>query len=85
MLAGADWLADGSASALSHGTRRSGTASCRGSHLGLASPWPARRLLGRLVPHRPVNAVLGWFFRGFNRVFDGITAAYGWRSAGCCA
>ncbi len=26
----------------------------------------------------PVNAVLGWFFRGFNRVFDGITAAYGW-------
>jgi multidrug efflux pump len=27
---------------------------------------------------RPVNAVLGWFFRGFNRVFDGVTAAYGW-------
>jgi multidrug efflux pump len=26
----------------------------------------------------PVNAVLGWFFRGFNRFFDGITAAYGW-------
>ena len=26
----------------------------------------------------PVNVVLGWFFRGFNRVFDGITAAYGW-------
>ena len=26
----------------------------------------------------PVNAVLGWFFRGFNRVFDGVTAAYGW-------
>jgi multidrug efflux pump len=26
----------------------------------------------------PVNAVLGWFFRAFNRVFDGITAAYGW-------
>jgi multidrug efflux pump len=26
----------------------------------------------------PVNAVLGWFFRGFNRLFDGITAAYGW-------
>ena len=22
---------------------------------------------------RPVNAVLGWFFRGFNRVFDGVT------------
>jgi multidrug efflux pump len=26
----------------------------------------------------PVNAMLGWMFRGFNRVFDGITAAYGW-------
>jgi multidrug efflux pump len=26
----------------------------------------------------PVNAVLGWFFRGFNRVFDGVTAVYGW-------
>jgi multidrug efflux pump len=26
----------------------------------------------------PVNAVLGWIFRGFNRVFDVITAAYGW-------
>jgi multidrug efflux pump len=26
----------------------------------------------------PVNSVLGWFFRGFNRLFDGVTAAYGW-------
>jgi multidrug efflux pump len=26
----------------------------------------------------PVNALLGGFFRGFNRVFDGVTAAYGW-------
>jgi multidrug efflux pump len=26
---------------------------------------------------RPVNAVLGWFFRGFNRLFDRMTAAYG--------
>jgi multidrug efflux pump len=26
----------------------------------------------------PVNAVLGAFFRGFNRVFDNLTAAYGW-------
>jgi multidrug efflux pump len=26
----------------------------------------------------PVNAVLGWIFRVFNRVFGGITAAYGW-------
>jgi multidrug efflux pump len=26
----------------------------------------------------PVNAVLGWIFRGFNRIFDGITSAYGW-------
>ena len=27
---------------------------------------------------RPVNFVLGWFFRGYNRLFDGVTAAYGW-------
>ncbi len=27
---------------------------------------------------RPVNAVLGWLFRGFNRLFDRITAWYGW-------
>ena len=27
---------------------------------------------------RPVNAVLGWLFRGFNKVFDVVTAAYGW-------
>jgi multidrug efflux pump len=26
---------------------------------------------------RPVNAVLGWLFRGFNRGFDGLTAVYG--------
>jgi len=26
---------------------------------------------------RPVNAVLGWIFRGFNRLFDRITDAYG--------
>jgi multidrug efflux pump subunit AcrB len=26
---------------------------------------------------RPVNAALGWFFRGFNRAFDRVTGAYG--------
>jgi multidrug efflux pump subunit AcrB len=26
----------------------------------------------------PVNAVLGWLFRGFNRLFDGMTVVYGW-------
>src|SRR5262249_47459431 len=26
----------------------------------------------------PVNAVLGWVFRGFNRGFDWMTAGYGW-------
>jgi multidrug efflux pump len=26
---------------------------------------------------RPVNAVLGWLFRGFNRLFDRMTAVYG--------
>jgi multidrug efflux pump len=32
---------------------------------------------GRLLI-RPVNAALAWLFRGFNRLFDGLTAAYGW-------
>jgi multidrug efflux pump len=27
---------------------------------------------------RPVNWTLGQLFRGFNRLFDGVTAAYGW-------
>jgi len=27
---------------------------------------------------RPVNAVLGWLFRGFNRLFDRVTGLYGW-------
>ncbi len=27
---------------------------------------------------RPVNAVLGWLFRGFNRLFDRMTGVYGW-------
>ncbi len=26
----------------------------------------------------PVNAVLGWLFRGFNRLFDALTNVYGW-------
>jgi multidrug efflux pump len=26
----------------------------------------------------PVNAILGWLFRGFNRLFDGLTEVYGW-------
>ena len=34
-------------------------------------------LIGWLII-RPVNAVLGWLFRGFNRLFDGVTDVYGW-------
>ena len=33
--------------------------------------------VGKLVI-RPVNAVLHWLFRGFNRGFDWVTAVYGW-------
>jgi multidrug efflux pump len=33
-------------------------------------------VIGLLVI-RPVNAVLGWLFRGFNRLFDRMTAVYG--------
>ena len=32
----------------------------------------------RLVPHPPGERALGWVFGGFNRVFDKITAQYGW-------
>jgi multidrug efflux pump len=34
-------------------------------------------LLGWIII-RPVNAVLAWFFRGFNWVFDQVTTVYGW-------
>ena len=27
---------------------------------------------------RPVNAILGWLLRGFNRAFDGLTTFYAW-------
>ena len=32
---------------------------------------------------RPVNAALGWLFRGFNRLFDHLTNLYGWVVGGC--
>jgi multidrug efflux pump len=32
--------------------------------------------IGRVII-RPVNAVLGWLFKGFNRLFDRMTAVYG--------
>ena len=35
--------------------------------------------VGRWLIIRPVNAVLGWLFRGFNRGFDAMTHVYGWR------
>ena len=34
-------------------------------------------IVGRLII-RPVNAVLGWLFRNFNRLFDRMTDVYGW-------
>jgi len=46
-----------------------GVAFSPGLLLGLVAGW---FLIG------PVNAVLGRFFRGFNHLFDAITAAYGW-------
>jgi multidrug efflux pump len=27
---------------------------------------------------KPLNRALGWFFKGFNRLFDRLTAGYGW-------
>ena len=40
----------------------------------------SRRVVGGifgLVFIRPINAVLGWLFRGFNRLFDQMTVVYG--------
>ena len=34
---------------------------------------------------RPVNVVLGWFFRAFNRAFDRLTAFYGSMVSGVLA
>ena len=48
--------------------------SCPGLLTGLVVGW---------FVIRPVNAVLGWFFRGFNRFFDWLTAATPAWSA-CC-
>jgi multidrug efflux pump len=50
--------------------------------IGLWAEWLAPggvvgALLGRLLIG-PVNALLAWLFRGFNRFFDGLTAVYGW-------
>ncbi len=41
------------------------------------SPGLVAGLLVGLVIIRPVNAVLGWLFRGFNRLFDMMTNVYG--------
>ena len=47
-----------------------------------SAAWFAPGLLAGLVfgwcVIRPVNAALGWVFRGFDRLFEGITGAYGW-------
>ena len=41
---------------------------------------PPRALIGGAAGWfliRPVNAVLGWLFRGFNRLFDRLIVLYG--------
>ncbi|HEV3261758.1 MAG TPA: efflux RND transporter permease subunit [Gemmataceae bacterium] len=53
------------------------------SALAVQIAWyaPPGCLLGGLVGWfliRPVNAGLGWIFRGFNRIFDRMTEGYGW-------
>ncbi len=48
--------------------------------LEFAIYFPAGALVGGLFGWfliRPVNAGLGWFFRGFNRLFDRMTIGYG--------
>ncbi len=50
------------------------------TYLTLAVYFTPGMLLGGVVGKliiKPVNAGLGWFFRGFNRVFDRLTEIYG--------
>ena len=47
------------------------------AHPAFAPGAVAGGLIGKLII-RPVNAVLGWLFRGFNRLFDAATEVYGW-------
>ena len=65
-----------------------------GHHRRLFRPGRAgRRASSAGSSSGPVNAVLGWFFRGFNRLFDRITEVYGWtvgrraaaRAWSCCS
>jgi multidrug efflux pump len=42
------------------------------------SPGLVAGCLVGLIVIRPVNVVLGWFFRIFNRAFDGMSSVYGW-------
>ena len=44
--------------------------------ISLPARWSAGWSAGSII--RPVNAVLGWLFRGFNRLFDRMTGVYGW-------
>jgi multidrug efflux pump len=50
--------------------------------LAVAAVWFVPGALGGLVLGwfiiRPVNTFLCWVFYGFNRLFDGVTSAYGW-------
>ena len=57
------------------GESRSGRLDVLGDHRALYfAPRRGGRRSDRLVVIRPVNAVLGWLFRGFNRLFDVVTA-----------
>ncbi|MFL5341290.1 MAG: efflux RND transporter permease subunit [Gemmataceae bacterium] len=52
-----------------------------GHYVGLAAAFVPGAVAGGVLGWfviRPVNAALGWVFRGFNRAFDRVTAAYGW-------
>jgi len=69
------WRARGSGRARRERSRRSDVL---GRHGRLFRPRRGARRSGGWIIIRPVNAVLGWLFRGFNRLFDGVTEVYGW-------
>ncbi len=78
---GQDWAANRLGSLLGTGEAGVDTVSSWMYWVNMAANFAPGAAVGAvlgLIVIRPVNAVLGWLFRGFNRVFDRMTEVYGW-------
>jgi multidrug efflux pump len=78
---GQDWAASRLGSLLGTGEAGADTVSSWMYWVNMAAnfaPGAAGGAVLGLIVIRPVNAMLGWLFRGFNRLFDRMTELYGW-------